>query len=87
MNEITASYSVDEQQLEIRLKIPADWPLHKIEIRDVKKVGVDENRWRAWVFGVQQIVWAQVSQFPLELGKDTQLNLDRMAELWMGWSY
>lgn len=63
VNEITASYSVDEQQLEIKLKIPVDWPLHKIEIRDVKKVGVDENRWRAWVFGVQQIIWTQVCRW------------------------
>ncbi|KAF8828303.1 hypothetical protein HHX47_DHR4000608 [Lentinula edodes] len=60
VNEVTASYLVDEQQLEIRLRIPGDWPLHRIEIRDTKKVGVDDNRWRAWILGVQQTIWAQV---------------------------
>ncbi|KAJ3841743.1 hypothetical protein F5878DRAFT_577882 [Lentinula raphanica] len=59
VNEVTATYSVDDQQLEIRLRIPGDWPLHRIEIRDTKKVGVDDNRWRAWILGVQQTIWAQ----------------------------
>jgi hypothetical protein len=60
VNEVTASYLVDEHQLEITLKMPMDWPLHTIEIKDTKKVGVLEDRWRAWVFGVQQIIWSQV---------------------------
>ena len=60
LNEVAAAYSVDDHQLEIRLRIPNDWPLHKIEVRDVKRVGVDENRWRAWVLGVQQTIWAHV---------------------------
>jgi E3 ubiquitin-protein ligase listerin len=60
-NEVVASYAVDEHQLELRLRIPADWPLHKIEVRDEKRVGVDENRWRAWVLAVQQTIWTHVS--------------------------
>ncbi|KAF5340217.1 hypothetical protein D9611_007972 [Ephemerocybe angulata] len=56
-SEVIAAYVVDEHQLEIKLKIPPDWPLHKIEVRDEKRVGVDENRWRAWVLGVQQTIW------------------------------
>jgi hypothetical protein len=60
VNEVTASYSVDEHQLEITLKMPVDWPLHAIEIKDTKKVGVLEERWRSWIFGVQQIIWSQV---------------------------
>lgn len=60
-NEVVASYLVDEHQLEIKIRIPSDWPLHKVEVRDVKRVGVDENRWRAWVLGVQQTIWAHVS--------------------------
>ncbi|KAI3605699.1 delta 9-fatty acid desaturase [Moniliophthora roreri] len=59
VNEVAAAYLVDEHQLEIKIKIPNDWPLHRIEIRDVKRVGVDENRWRAWILAVQQTMWAQ----------------------------
>lgn len=60
VNEVTATYIVDEHPLEITLKLPGDWPLHNIELRDSKKVGVLEDRWRAWVLGVQQIIWSQV---------------------------
>lgn len=60
-NEVAAAYAVDDHQLEIRLKIPADWPLHKIEVKEVKRVGVDEHRWRAWMLAVQQSIWSHVS--------------------------
>ncbi|RDX54789.1 hypothetical protein OH76DRAFT_1398200 [Lentinus brumalis] len=56
VNEVTASYAIDEQSLDLTVKLPADWPLHTIEIRDSKYVGVTEDRWRAWVLGVQQIL-------------------------------
>ncbi|KAG1837363.1 hypothetical protein DFJ58DRAFT_863015 [Suillus subalutaceus] len=57
--EVTASYTVDDQVLELSLRLPNDWPLHRLDIRDTKMVGVSEDRWRAWVLGVQQIVWQQ----------------------------
>ncbi|RPD56966.1 hypothetical protein L226DRAFT_615267 [Lentinus tigrinus ALCF2SS1-7] len=56
INEVTASYAIDEQSLDLTVKLPSDWPLHTIEIRDSKYVGVTEDRWRAWVLGVQQIL-------------------------------
>ncbi|OCH91295.1 hypothetical protein OBBRIDRAFT_887096 [Obba rivulosa] len=56
VNEVTLSYAVDEHQLELTLKLPSDYPLHGIEIRDTKRVGVPDDRWRAWVLGVQQIL-------------------------------
>lgn len=62
VNEVSAAYAVDDHQLEIRLKIPTDWPLHRIEVKDAKRVGVDENRWRAWLLAVQQIIWSHVSE-------------------------
>jgi hypothetical protein len=61
VNEVMASYLVDEHQLEIKLKIPTDWPLHKIEVKDMKRVGVDNDRWRAWILAIQQTIWAHVS--------------------------
>lgn len=61
VNEVSASYLVDEHPLEITLKMPSDWPLHRIEIKDVKPVGVDEKRWRAWILAVHQIIWSHVS--------------------------
>ncbi|KAH8826836.1 hypothetical protein DL96DRAFT_1604472 [Flagelloscypha sp. PMI_526] len=68
VNEVLASYLIDEQVLEIRLRIPPDWPLHKIDVRDSKHAGVEETRWRAWVFNVQQIIWAQNGRISDALG-------------------
>ncbi|KAI0646534.1 hypothetical protein C8Q79DRAFT_910042 [Trametes meyenii] len=56
VNEVTAGFTVDEQQLELTVKFPADWPLHTIEVKDSKHIGVTEDRWRAWELGVQQIL-------------------------------
>ncbi|KAH9005649.1 hypothetical protein EDB86DRAFT_3177955 [Lactarius hatsudake] len=59
VNEVTAAYNVDEHQLEITLKIPSDWPLQRVTVKDSKRIGVTESRWRGWLLGVQQIVWSQ----------------------------
>jgi len=56
VNEVTASYAVDERHLELTVKLPADYPLHGIEIRDTKRVGVSDERWRSWILGLQQIL-------------------------------
>jgi hypothetical protein len=60
-NEVMATYTVDEKTLELSLKLPSDWPLHAIEIRDTKRIGVAEDKWRAWILGIQQIIWSSVS--------------------------
>ncbi|KAF7796133.1 hypothetical protein EIP86_007306 [Pleurotus ostreatoroseus] len=60
VNEITASYTIDEQELEVRLKLPSDWPLHTIEIKEGNRVGVSEDRWRSWILGMQQILTFRV---------------------------
>ncbi len=62
LNEVTASYTVDDFQLELKVKLPSDWPLHTIEIKDTTPVGVAEKRWRSWMLGVQQILTFRVSR-------------------------
>lgn len=59
VHEVVAGYLVDEQQMEMGLKIPNDYPLHAIEVRDIRRVAVQETKWRMWLLNVNQI--AQVS--------------------------
>ncbi|KAF7338785.1 Delta-9 fatty acid desaturase protein [Mycena sanguinolenta] len=83
VNEVVASYLVDEHQLEIKLKIPVDWPLHKIEVKDVKRVGVEETRWRAWILAVQQTLWSQNGRIVDGLGlfkKNVTLHFEGQVE-------
>ena len=42
--------------MEIGIRIPPDFPLHGIEIRDIKRIGVSEAQWRAWLLAVQQLL-------------------------------
>jgi hypothetical protein len=81
-NEVTATYTVDERTLEMTLKMPMDWPLHGIEVRDHKRVGVAEDRWRAWMLGVQQIIWSSVCIYHYWLGPYANLYI-RMVPSWM----
>lgn len=62
INEITAAFVVDEHSLELKLRLPQDFPLHTIGIKDSNRVGVTENRWRAWILGVQQILTFRVRE-------------------------
>lgn len=54
--EALLAYTVDEQSLEIALRLPGEWPLKGAEAREVRRVGgIPENKWRAWLFGLQQV--------------------------------
>jgi len=58
--EVVATYVVDEHPIEMGVKIPNDFPLHAIEIRDPadagKRVGISESQWRAWILATQQLI-------------------------------
>ncbi|GJJ10582.1 hypothetical protein Clacol_004809 [Clathrus columnatus] len=56
INEVTATFLVDEQQMEIGVKLPAGYPLRTIEVKPIKRVGVHEKTWRRWLFAVQQVI-------------------------------
>ena len=60
VSEITAAFAVDEYSLELKLKLPSDFPLHTIVTKDSNRVGVTEDRWRSWILGVQQILTFRV---------------------------
>jgi len=55
MTQVSATYVVDEQPMEISITFPADFPLHNISVKDVQKLGISDNKWRAWLFGVQLV--------------------------------
>ncbi len=61
-HEVSAAFTVDEESMEIAIKLPADYPLHSVEVKDVKRLGVEEKRWRGWLLAVQQVVTSQVSR-------------------------
>lgn len=64
-NEVKAIYVVDEQNMEIGIRLPSEFPLVGVEVKDVRKVGVTDAQWRAWLLAVQQVVSAQVRRSSL----------------------
>ncbi|CAH7673029.1 hypothetical protein PPACK8108_LOCUS7884 [Phakopsora pachyrhizi] len=54
--EVKAIYIVDDETMEIIIRIPNDYPLQPVDVLDVKKVGVSESTWRAWLLVVQQAI-------------------------------
>ena len=63
-SEAIASYVVDEQPMEIGIRLPAEFPLRGVDVRDLRRVGVPENKWRGWLMSVQQTITSRVSWPP-----------------------
>jgi E3 ubiquitin-protein ligase listerin len=61
LKEIHAVYAIDDQNMEVVLKLPDDFPLHGVNVQGVHRVGVSEEKWRAWLLGLQQVINSQVS--------------------------
>lgn len=59
-NEVTATYRVDEQDMQIVIKLPSNYPLQQIDVEGVQKVGVSDKQWRGWIFSVAAVIAFQV---------------------------
>ncbi|PWN31235.1 uncharacterized protein FA14DRAFT_193136 [Meira miltonrushii] len=55
-SEVIATYTVDEYPLEIAISMPNDYPLRAVEVRDIRKIGISEGTWRAWILGMRQLI-------------------------------
>ncbi|KAI8147972.1 hypothetical protein BJV82DRAFT_594115 [Fennellomyces sp. T-0311] len=60
-SEVTATYRVDEQNMQIAIKLPSNYPLRQIDVEGVQKVGVSDKQWRGWMFSVAAVIGSQVS--------------------------
>ncbi|KAH8726392.1 hypothetical protein GQ44DRAFT_650670 [Phaeosphaeriaceae sp. PMI808] len=47
--EITASYTVDEQTMSMRISLPAAFPLSNAHIDSLNRVAVNEQKWQSWL--------------------------------------
>lgn len=61
VNEITASYPIDEQRISIVIKFPGAFPLSQALVEGVNRVAVEEKKWQAWLRSTQGVIAFQVS--------------------------
>lgn len=58
-HEVTAIYTIDEAPMEMMIRLPKNYPLQQAEVKDVKRIGVPEAKWRYWLLATQQVITAQ----------------------------
>ncbi|GAA5860656.1 hypothetical protein JCM8547_005490 [Rhodosporidiobolus lusitaniae] len=58
-SEVKVTFTVDEENMELGVKVPNEFPLAAVEVRDVRKVGVTDKQWRAWLLAMQQVITSQ----------------------------
>ncbi|KAF2789223.1 hypothetical protein K505DRAFT_328385 [Melanomma pulvis-pyrius CBS 109.77] len=47
--EITASYTIDDQTMSMRVTLPAAFPLANAHIEGINRVAVNEQKWQSWL--------------------------------------
>lgn len=55
-NEIKSTYVIDEQTMEMIIKIPELYPLANVTVDGPLRLGVNENQWKAWLLASQRII-------------------------------
>ncbi|KAK6460236.1 hypothetical protein DFJ63DRAFT_290762 [Scheffersomyces coipomensis] len=55
-NEIKSIYIIDEQIMEMIIKIPALYPLENVTVEGPTRLGVKENQWKAWLLASQRVI-------------------------------
>lgn len=55
-NEIKSSYVIDEQNMEMVVKIPEAFPLLKVSVEGPLRLGVKEKQWKAWLMASQRVI-------------------------------
>lgn len=55
-NEIRSIYAIDDQTMEMIVKIPELYPLHKVTVEGPLRLGVKENQWKAWLLASQRVI-------------------------------
>jgi len=55
-NEITASLPLDDQEMSIRITLPATYPLSPVLVDSINRVGIDEKKWRSWLLTTAGVI-------------------------------
>ena len=57
--DILTTYDIDDQRMEMAIHLPANYPLRKVHIEGVQRIGVKDAQWRAWLLASQAVLSAQ----------------------------
>lgn len=57
--DIYTTYEIDDQKMEMAIRLPANYPLRRVTVEGLQRVGVKDAQWRAWLLGSQAVLTAQ----------------------------
>ncbi|EMR11068.1 hypothetical protein PNEG_00665 [Pneumocystis murina B123] len=57
--EVTTSYTIDDQYLEMVIRLPACYPLNQVIVEGIQKIGVKDAQWRAWLLASRILITTQ----------------------------
>ncbi|KAG8908878.1 hypothetical protein FRC01_007209, partial [Tulasnella sp. 417] len=55
VREVSAIYTIDDQQMNIRVALPSDYPLRNINVEGGQQLGIPSTKWKAWLLNVQMV--------------------------------
>ena len=55
-NEIKSVYVIDEQIMEMVIKVPTTYPLENVTVEGPLRLGVKENQWKGWLLASQRVI-------------------------------
>lgn len=58
--EVTAVYPIDDQTMEMVVRLPPTFPLRQVEVEGIKRVGLNEQQFRKMQLASQAVINFQV---------------------------
>lgn len=55
-NEVKSIYVIDEQTMEMVIKLPREFPLGNVTVEGPLRLGVNEKQWKAWLMVAQSVI-------------------------------
>ncbi|ORY78237.1 hypothetical protein BCR37DRAFT_388958 [Protomyces lactucae-debilis] len=56
--DVIVEYTVDDQTMQMAIKLPANFPLRKVTVEGLQKIGVKDAQWRGWLLSSQAVLTA-----------------------------
>ena len=59
VGEVTAAFVHDDSKIEIKIKVPVQYPLKHVEVECLTRLGIPESKWKRWSFQVIHLLSGQ----------------------------
>ena len=57
--EITASYTSGEIEVQLRIKIPSEYPMKSVEVECSKQLRIQERQLKKWILSIRKLLSSQ----------------------------